>query len=343
MKRNIIKINLIVLILIGLCTSVFAENMDEIKNRKNELQEKIQESSEQVQDIQIKITENLEQLNELEEKIANYENEVNNLQIKLDELQEQIDTIRGKLQIVQDNYNTQKNALQNRIVSLYEAGDILYLDVLLSSDSVSDFISNYFLIGEIARYDSNLLDNIENQKTQIENAKNTLDQKQKEIKAAKESKEKTTIALENARVIKNTYIEKLTDEEKQTQEKIEEYKTELNSLESQIVAIATADGIEEYVGGEFLWPTPGYKTITSPYGYRMHPILHYWRLHTGIDIGAPIGANIVAANDGVIIASKYTTNGYGNMVMIDHGGGIVTMYGHGSELVCEVRTRSKKR
>lgn len=343
MKRKITQIVLIIVILVGISTIVFAENMNDIRNRRSELQEQIQESSEQVQELQNKITENLEQLNSLEEKIASYENEINDLQVNLDELQEQIDKIQSKLELIQNNYNTQRNALQNRIVSLYEAGDILYLDVLLSSDSVSDFISNYFLIGEIARYDSNLLEDIENQKTQIETAKNTLQEKQKQLKIAKENKEKTTVALENAKTIKNSYIEKLTDEEKQTQEKIEEYKTELNSIESQIVTIATAEGIEEYVGGEFLWPTPGYKTITSPYGYRMHPILHYWRLHTGLDIGAPIGANIVAANDGVIIASKYTTNGYGNMVMIDHGGGIVTMYGHGSELVCEVRTRSKKR
>ena len=343
MKRKLLKINLISVILIVICSCSFAENMDELKSRKSELQEQIQESTEQVEEIKIQVTENLEQLNELEEKIEKYQAEVDELQGNLDELEGQIESIKNKLSVIQDNYNTQRDALQNRIVSLYEAGDILYLDVLLNSNSVSDFISNYFLIGEIARYDSDLLDNIESQKNQIETAKNTLDQKQKELKAAKESKEKTTIALENAIVIKNSYIEKLTEEEKETQDKIEEYKAELNSLESQIVAIATGEGIEDYVGGDFLWPTPGYKTITSPYGYRMHPILHYWRLHTGIDIGAPIGARIVAANDGVVIASKYSTSGYGNMVMIDHGGGYVTLYGHGSELVCEVRTRGKKR
>ena len=85
----------------------------------------------------------------------------------------------------------------------------------------------------------------------------------------------------------------------------------------------------------------GYTTITSRFGYRMHPVLHVWRLHTGTDIGTPIGANIIAANDGIVITSSYLT-GYGNTIMIDHGGGIVTLYGHASELVAEVGQTVKK-
>lgn len=222
-----------------------------------------------------------------------------------------------------------------------KSGDIVYLDVLLSSNSVSEFISNYYLIGEIVRYDNELLENIENQKTQIEEIKNSLEEKQENIKTVKKNKEKTTIALENAKVIRNSYINKLTEEEKETQSKIDGYQTELNNLEAQIVALTTGNIGSDYIGGEFAWPAPGYTTITSRFGMRIHPILKVARVHSGTDIAMPTGAYVIAANDGVVIQAMYTT-GYGNMVMIDHGGGVVTLYGHGSEIIVQTGQEVKK-
>ena len=83
------------------------------------------------------------------------------------------------------------------------------------------------------------------------------------------------------------------------------------------------------------WPVPGYTKITSNYGMRVHPITGVYKLHTGVDISAPIGANFVAANDG-IVTKAYYNSAYGNMVMIDHGGGISTLYAHGSEILVQV-------
>ena len=89
-----------------------------------------------------------------------------------------------------------------------------------------------------------------------------------------------------------------------------------------------------YVGGIFLWPTPGYYTITSPFGMRLHPILKTYRVHTGMDIGAPMGTYILAANSGVVSKATYSVS-YGNLVMINHGNGISTAYAHGSEILVE--------
>ena len=227
------------------------------------------------------------------------------------------------------------------MVAIYEAGDVVYLDVLLNSNSFSDFISNYYLIGEIAKYDNDLLENIEQQKDQIENTKSILEEKKENLQQLKKNKEKTTIALENSKVIRNSYIDKLSEQEKETQNKIDEYQKELNNLETQIVALTTGNIGSDYVGGEFAWPAPGYTTITSRYGMRIHPILKTARVHTGTDIAMPTGAYVIAANDGVVIKSMYVT-GYGNMVMIDHGGGVSTLYGHGSELIAQTGQEVKK-
>ena len=102
----------------------------------------------------------------------------------------------------------------------------------------------------------------------------------------------------------------------------------------KLLAAANASGTP-YVGGDFVWPVPGYNGITSKFGMRTHPITGVYKLHTGVDIGAPTGANFVASNKGIVIAAEYNT-AYGNFVMIDHGGGIQTLYAHGSQIVTSV-------
>lgn len=340
-KEKILIIFIIVLSLLGLCGIVVAENLEDLQNKKSDLQNQINESNEQIQEIKIELTENLEQLNNISEKIYNYESEISSLETELNTIETEIQKTSDKLNIVETNYNLQKEAFQARMVAIYEAGDVVYLDVLLNSNSFSDFISNYYLIGEIAKYDNNLLENIEEQKKQIESAKSLLEEKKKNLNVLKKNKEKTAIALENSKVIRNSYISRLSEQEKETQSKIDEYQTELNNLESQIVALTTGNIGSDYIGGEFAWPAPGYNTITSRYGMRIHPILKTARVHTGTDIAMPTGAYIIAANDGIVIKSMYTT-GYGNMVMIDHGGGVSTLYGHGSEIIAQTGQEVKK-
>jgi len=326
-----------IMAIIASSTMVGAENLNDLHNKKNEIQEQITQSNEQIEDIKIELTENLEQLNNLNQKITTYEEEIFTLEENLSKISTEIEDISARLNIIEESYSIQKEALENRIVALYEAGDIIYLDVLLSSNSFSEFISNYFLIGEIVKYDNELLETIESQKIQIETIKNTLTERKESLDSIKKNKEKTSIALENSKIIRNSYIAKLTDDEKAMQEKIDKYQTELNSIDSQIALLTSINIGEDYVGGEFIWPSPGYSTITSKFGWRFHPVLKVNNLHKGTDIAMPTGSYIIASNDGVVIKSMYTT-GYGNMVMIDHGGGITTLYAHGSEIIAGTRT-----
>ena len=340
-KKKTLIISIIALLLTGICGITLAENINELQERKNELQNQINESNEQVQEIQLEITDNLEQLNSIDEKIYIYQEEIETLETNLSDVEQEIEKITEKLDIVEKNYNLQKESFQARMVAIYETGDVVYLDVLLNSKSVSEFISNYYLIGEIARYDNNLLENIEEQKNQIENSKQVLEEKKENLQQLRKNKERTSIALDNSKIIRNSYLSNLTEQEKATQSKIDEYQQQLNNIESQIVALTTGNIGSDYVGGEFAWPAPGYTTVTSRYGMRIHPILKTARVHTGTDIAMPTGSYVIAANDGVVIKSMYVT-GYGNMVMIDHGGGVSTLYGHGSELIAQTGQEVKK-
>ena len=341
-KVALIFIALVILLILSLINIVDAENISDLQNQKNELQEQINEANQEISDLQIELTENLEQLNNLNLKITTFEQEVASLEENLIKITSEVEKISTKLNIIQESYNTQREALANRVVALYEAGDIVYLDVLLNSSSVSEFVSNYFLIGEIVKYDNELLETIETQKIQVETIKNTLTEREETLNSIKENKEKTAISLENSKIIRNSYIAKLTEEEKAMQEKIDKYQTELNNIDAQITLLTSLNLGEDFVGGEFIWPAPGYSTITSKFGMRYHPVLKVNSLHKGTDIAMPTGSYIVSSNDGVVIKSMYTT-GYGNMVMIDHGGGITTLYAHGSEIIAQTRTNSKKR
>ena len=98
--------------------------------------------------------------------------------------------------------------------------------------------------------------------------------------------------------------------------------------------MASSSNNSEYTGGSMTWPLPGYYSITSPFGNRLHPILKVYKMHTGVDIaGAGCnGKNVVATADGKVIHAGWIS-GYGNTVMIDHGGGIVTLYAHSQKLL----------
>lgn len=341
-KKIILTCLLIVVVLVSFTTVVIADDLMDLQNRKNELNNQITEANEQVENIQIELTDTLKQIDNLDQKIETYQGQVDELNGKLETLQNQIKIAEEKLTNLENNYKIQRKTFQNRIVAQYEAGDVQYLDVLLSSNTLSEFISNYYLIGEIAKYDRNLLDNIDRQKNEIEKIKTTLTEREKNLKTVKENKEKTATALENAKVIKNSYAKQLTDSEKETQAKIAEYQRELDNLEAQIVTITSIKVGEDYVGGEFAWPAPGYSTITSKYGMRVHPILKTHRVHSGTDIAMPMGAYIIAANDGVVTKAGYSSTGYGNMVLIDHGGGVSTLYGHGSEILVQTGQTVKR-
>ena len=325
------------------CISVFsfATNSSDIEAQKEKIKEQINQTTEEKETIDEELSANLQQVQKLDETIMNSQNELEDLNTKISGLQTSINEIQEKLTDVEERYNKQKGMLDNRLVAIYEAGDIQYIDVVLSSANIADFISNYFLITELASYDFDLLEVVEKEKNEIEQSKEKLDNTKKEMIEAKQTQLKTAKVLENTRTVRQQYIDKLSAEEQKLQSKIDEYNAQYAALEQEIRAIALNSINPEYIGGVMAWPVPGYTKITSPFAMRVHPITGVYKLHTGVDISAPTGTNFVAAADGIVTKAGYNT-AYGNMVIIDHGGGISTLYAHGSEIMVEVGQEVKK-
>ncbi len=361
MKRKILRIILVILILQNFCNFVFAENSianditnevtneineetEELENQKQEVENKIEDTNIKLEYVQDELSATMLRVQEIEDKVILYQNEVDELGKKMQELQTSIDEATLKLQIASQNYEEKKNILINRLVAIYETGDIVYLDVLLNSTDITDFISRYYVIEEITEYDNVLIKQVEEEKDNIEITKQKLENEQAEIKIIKAKSEQTTIVLNNMKTLQKTYAEKLTDGEKVLQEQIAEYKKEQAEIEAKILAATNSiQGEIQYTGGEMLWPVAINGTaITSYFGTREHPIQGVVKEHTGIDIGnAPTGTPVVAAADGVVSYAGWL-GGYGNCVMINHGDGIVTLYGHGNKVLTSVGTEVKQ-
>ncbi len=324
---------------------VYAENEEnqttDLQTKQEELQNQINDATDQLEGVQNELSENLQQVQKLDEKISTSQTELNELNAKIEELQKSMDEVEERLKVVEESFNNQKEMLDGRLVAIYEAGEVKYLDVILNSKSISEFLSNYFLITELVDNDKQLLDEMESKKHEIEISKEKLDNEREELATIKANQTKTAKIIENTKTVRENFVAKLSEEEKNLQSQIDEYNRQFEEVNAEILALAMQGIDTKYIGGEFAWPVPGYTRITSKYGMRTHPITGIYKLHTGVDIGAPMGANFVAANDGIVVKAGYN-GAYGNMVIIDHGGGVQTLYAHGSEILVKVGDVVKK-
>jgi len=340
MKKNLVVCLILILIICNITFQVFAENIEELVTQQNDIQSLQDVASTELEYVQEELSNMLMQVQELNTNIQKYEDEVNGLNERISELEKSILEIEERLKIAQINYGKQKKTLEDRIVALYEAGETTYLDVILKSRSITEFISNYYLISEITGYDTELLESVEKEKNRIETSKKVLESQKSEFSSIKANREKTAIILHNTKVVKDSYMGNLTAQEKEIQEKIDLYTFQIREIELEIRQV-TGNIDTKYIGGIMAWPVPGYTRITSVFGMRTHPITGIYKLHTGVDIGAPIGANFIATNDGIVVKAGYN-GAYGNMVIVDHGGGISTLYAHGNEIVVTLGQTVKK-
>ena len=337
MKSKVIS----VLILIQLLSCFFfmptirAESLEEQKQENQAKQEEAQKKLEYVED---ELSAAVVKIQELDDTIRESEKQIAEMDTQLVDLEEKVTKTSEELDTIQKTYNKNQDLMAKRLVVMYERGSVSYLELLLNSASLMEFISNYCFIEEIVQSDSNLLKNVKQQKEEVEVKKEQLEKEKAELKLLKVKQEQTKVIMQNNKTVEQNAIEKLSEEEKQLQQKIQEYKDEEQRIENLIQLAANGyvyDG--EYTGGVMLWPIAKSGTyITSNFGMREHPIQGVTKSHTGIDIGnAGFGAPVI-----VSMASYY--GGYGNCVMINHGNGISTLYGHGQKILTTVGTEVKK-
>lgn len=328
-------ITALIIILISQCICAYAENITGLQEKSNEITEELNETNNRLQAVQDELSTNMQQLQELDNKVVQSQEELNQIEAQVDELLVQISENEEKLEKTQKEYDSIQGLLDERLIRMYETPQFSFLQVLFESKNVTDFLSTYYAMKELAELDKELLETVKKQKQEIETTKQILSEKKKQVTESKQSQQKKTQILANTKTMREYYISKLTEEEQALQTQIDEYNLQVSTIEAEIKLLALNTISEDYIGGAMIWPIPGYTQITSQYGMRVHPITGAYKLHTGMDVSAPIGASFVAAANGIVSKATFNT-AYGNMVIIDHGGGVQTLYAHGSEIVAQL-------
>ena len=337
MRKNkcIVIVILIILLLNVLCVYIYAQDITDLQEQSNNLTEELNNANNILKAVQDEISENMQQLQELDVKISESQQELNNINFEVEDLEKQIEENEIKLSEIEEKYENLRNVYINRMVAIYKTPQLQYLDVLLNSKNMIEFVSNYYSIKQVMKLDKKIIEGVKEQKEEIETTKSLLAEKKKQIVISKQNQVKQAQVLSNTKTAREYYISKLTNEEKELQQKIDTYNNQVAEIEAEIKLLAANSISDDYIGGAIKWPVPGYSTITSQYGMRVHPITGAYKLHTGVDISAPIGASFIAAANGIVTKATYNF-AYGNMVIIDHGGGVQTLYAHGSEIMVQL-------
>lgn len=326
---------LITLIICSICICTYAENIDGLQNQSNELSKQLDETNNRLQAVQEELSENMKQLQEIDTQVAQSQEELNQINIEVTNLTNEIEENEQKLEKAQKEYDDIQDLLDARLIAMYKAPKLQNLDILVGSKSITEFLGNYYAIKQLAENDAKLLDTAKTQKQEIETTKKILAEKKNQTVSNKKTQQKKSQVLANTKKMREYYISKLTNQERELQEKIDEYNAQVSEIEAEIRLLAMNTISDDYIGGAMKWPVPGCTSITSEFGMRVHPITGAYKLHTGVDVGAPIGASFVAAANGIVTKATFNV-AYGNMVIIDHGGGVQTLYAHGSEIIAQV-------
>ena len=338
--KSIKRIIAIVLIcLLASSVVIWADtDTDKLQKQWEETQKKLKQTQNAIKQTQTAKKTVAKQVEELDSKLNKAEQELTAVEEQLNGLESQIVITKRDLERASQNAVGQKDTLMKRVRVMYETGSVGYLAVVLDSTSFSDFISRVDYLKKIMNYDVALLknmkshrDKIAEQKTQLQSE---LDKKEKLKQEIGNKKDEVAATKEDRTKALNDLAKDLKEYNKQYDKLLETSK----DFEKRIIA---AQSKGKYAGGKTAWPVPSSTRITSPYGYRIHPILKTKKLHTGIDIGAASGSSVVAFNSGKVIFSGYN-GGYGNTVIVDHGGKISTLYAHNSKLLVKVGDKVEK-
>src|SRR5665648_765306 len=304
-------------------TKASQKDLSNVKNEISDAQKKLNEGK----SVEIKLNKDI---SSLENQINQTQNDINNLKGNIDATQDKINEALAQLAQVEEEMAIQNQQLSSRLRIMYKNGGVGVLDVILGSDSISDFMTNMDMVQRIYESDKEVLKAMETQYAIIAAQREYLVnlQAQLEIDRQEEATKQNALQADKSQVaVKKSEV---SQNNKALQEQINALYAEANRLTREIQSLQRGGN---YSGGIMSWPVQG--RISSPFGYRTHPILKTRELHTGIDIAARSGTTVVAANKGTVIKSSWN-NSYGNLLMIDHGGSIVSLYAHNSSLLVSV-------
>jgi murein DD-endopeptidase MepM/ murein hydrolase activator NlpD len=311
-----------------------ADELNEAVREAQEIYRQQTQTEGQLKNLTIKATEMENKLKDLSVKITQASNDLTAKETAYLSAVREVDDIKAAVTRKQEEVETRQEALRDRSRKAYEEGNVSYLAVVFQSASISDFLTRLEYMERMIGNDQSILDDVRTQKTELETQKTALELKMAEAEKLKKEAAAAKNYLATSQAQQQAALQENERDRDELLEQMEQLEKDSKELEAKIRELQrqNTSGI---TGAITTWPTPGYAYITSPFEIRRHPITGVVKLHTGVDIGAANRSKILAAGSGtVILASWY--GAYGNAVIIDHGNGVSSLYGHMSSIAAQV-------
>ncbi|MEA4921520.1 MAG: peptidoglycan DD-metalloendopeptidase family protein [Clostridiaceae bacterium] len=312
--------------------AVTQSTVNDLKDKLADITSKKKAAKAELAAIQGKKSSILAEIEKIDAEIEAATDEIEVQQQLIAQLDELIGVKETELAASQQKEEEQYAKLKNRVRFMYENGSMSYLSILLSSDDFSEFLSRYEIISRISKYDKNLFEELKEIKQQIADQKASLESDRSDAAEAKVSLETNKSELETRQDERRVQMKAIEETETDAKAAYAEIAEEEDKLADQIKDAVAQLSSGTYVGGSFMWPLPAANNVvTCKFGMRTHPITGVYKLHTGVDLRATAGTKIYAANAGTVIKATYSS-AYGYYVVIDHGGGVATLYAHMSKM-----------
>lgn len=309
---------------------VYGQKIDNLKNEQKNIKQQIKDAQDEIKTIEQQSRDVSKQISDLDAEMNNATIELDKVEREIDKIQRNIDKNARELEEAEKNLQERQELFNSRLRVMYMNGNVGYLELLLTSSSIKDFLSRREMIQSIAAQDTELINYMKEQRETIQEKKKELEGQRASVEVARNRLKSRRDDLARASREKELLMGRLEQDKEALEKEYNKLSAESKKIEEQIKKLQTSSG--PYTGGKMAWPVAGHNRISSYYGWRVHPIHNVSRLHTGIDIPAPTGTIVRAAAAGKVMTSG-AQGTYGNTVTIDHGGGISTLYAHNSSLL----------
>lgn len=329
------KISMFVL---SACILTFSANAGELEEYRKNYERIVYDENERREELE----NNYDAQNDIKKEIYDLDMRLSEAQIDIDNTEKEIlyvlmeiDDAREKLEEAEEKRQSLNERASDRLRFIYENGELDPLEIAGECGSISDYARYRQYAEDIMKYDAELLEELKANEECLREELERIEERS-EAKTALE-KFKTEKEFEMAVMYeeKNRLLEEYRQDAKRAEKELAELEEAADKVYDIIVNIEkNKEFVDTYTGGELEWPVEGRYYVSSGYVGRISPVGNGYEFHTGIDIPAPEGYEIRAAEDGTVINAGWI-NGYGNTVIIDHGGGISTLYAHNSSVEVE--------
>lgn len=354
-----------------------AENIKDAQNEKKKLESSLSEAQDLVDSLKNNKKGIEDSVEKLDEQLTDISEKMVSLKKQIKETDQEIEDTEEKLKKAQAKEESQLESMKLRIKYTYENfGSMNYLTLLLSSESFVDFLNYAQYMNMIIRYDRKQLDEYAETRAVIQESEQKLKTDRTKLEQMEQQAKEEQEAVDLLAKEKENQLKQVSSDLSDAEAKAAEFEAEIAAQNEIIAQIQKAEeqrkkeaaakkesekenhtdknqgsssesggnisSSDSYTGGEFLWPCPASRRVTSDFGSRPSPTAGASSYHKGIDIGAPYGADIVSAADGVVFTTAYQANGAGNYTVISHGGGLYTVYMHCSSLAVSPGQKVKR-